>query len=307
MLASIRSLFACPVCRAPLRRGRADCYTCPEEGIQFPRAQGIWQFVLPDRRPHFSDFIRDYETIRRFEGRSAGRDFYRQLPDRDITGRRSADWSIRAAGYRMFIERVLKPQEIRHSRPLLILDLGAGNAWLSNRLAQRGHVLAAVDILTNDWDGLGAYIHYDTAFEPVQAEFDRLPFQEHSLDLAVFNASLHYSEDFEQTLHESLRLLRPGGCLVVMDSPVYRNPHSGFQMVAEREARFTRQYGFPSNSLQSENFLTFDRLQSLEGKFGLRWQFSQPKYGMRWVLRYWKARLLGRREPAIFPLVAAEK
>src|SRR3972149_2268853 len=62
---------------------------------------------------------------------------------------------------------------------------------------------------------------------------------------------------------QALRALDKSGKIVILDSPVYHNPRSGTQMVHEREAQFVRQYGFASNSLQSENYLTYGRLNEL--------------------------------------------
>ena len=79
----------------------------------------------------------------------------------------------------------------------------------------------------------------------------RAPLPDASIDLAVFNAALHYSTDYAQTLHETLRVLRPRGRLVILDSPMYRDPSSGARMVAERQARFLATYGFASDALRS--------------------------------------------------------
>ena len=49
-----------------------------------------------------------------------------------------------------------RPLPERTERALRILDLGAGNGWMSYRLALQGHLPIAVDLLTNDRDGLGA-------------------------------------------------------------------------------------------------------------------------------------------------------
>ena len=106
-------------------------------------------------------------------------------------------------------------------------DLGAGNGWLANRLALAGHTVAAVDLNVDPADGLGACRHYANRFETAQADFDALPFGDTSLDLVVFNGSLHYSTDYAATLGEALRTLRPGGTLAVLDSPVYTDPASG--------------------------------------------------------------------------------
>ena len=59
-----------------------------------------------------------------------------------------------------------------------------------------------------------------------------------------------------RTLRELLRVLRQGGTLVILDSPMYSDPTSGQRMVQEREARFLQTYGFASNALACEHFLT---------------------------------------------------
>ncbi len=141
----------------------------------------------------------------------------------------------------------------------------------------------------------------------MQAEFDRLPFTEHQADLIIFNASLHYSTHYEITLAEALRVLRPDGSLVILDSPVYRSAASGAQMVREREAAFTQAYGFPSNALPSENYLTLQRLNDLSAQLHLRWRIIRPFYGWRWLWRPIKARLLRRREPAHFAVIVGQR
>jgi SAM-dependent methyltransferase len=297
--------FACPGCRAVLEQTAIDALRCPADGMVFRHAGGVWRLLLPEREAAFLRFIQEYETVRRAEGRgSETPDYYRALPYQDLSGRMPADWRIRAASFDALIQKLVRPMEMSTGRPLRVMDLGAGNGWLSNRLAGRGHCVAGVDLMVNDFDGLACSKFYENAFNPVQAEFDRLPFEDNSVDLVIFNASLHYSTGYEATLRESLRVIAPGGKLVVMDSPIYRNPASGAQMVRERENEFTRRYGFPSNALPSENYLTYRRLDELAAALNLSCQIQRaPFYGVRWMLRPFIARLLGRREPAKFGLV----
>jgi SAM-dependent methyltransferase len=165
----------------------------------------------------------------------------------------------------------------------------------------------AVDLQVNTWDGLGAHVHYPVSLTLAQAEFDHLPLQGQQVDLAIYNSSFHYSEDYVSTLSEALRCLKPGGRIVVLDSPIYRDPTSGSQMVREREQSFEAAYGFRSNALSSENFLTYDRLEELGRTLALRWTVHRPYYGVRWMLRPLIARIRGRREPARFALLVASR
>ena len=251
----------------------------------------------------YEQFVREYETVRRAEGRGADNPaYYRALPYQDLSGRTPTDWKIRAVSFDAFVAKALAPLE-QHSPALRVLDLGAGNGWLSNRLAQRGHAVAAVDLSVNDFDGLGCHRYYDTVFAPLQAEFARLPFPDRSADLVIFNASLHYSIRIHDTLAEAIRLLKPRGRLVILDSPVYADAASGKKMVSEREDQFSKRFGFPSNALPSENYLTYDHLGELGSALRIHWQLITPHYGLSWAFRPLKAKLLRRREPAKFHLI----
>lgn len=301
-------VFACPRCGTLLEQHAPDQRRCPADGLTFRREGGIWHFLPPDRAAYFEQFIKEYAAIRYAERRGSDDPaYYRALPLKDVTGRHHRDWRIRAKSYQAFVAHILRPFEARHDRPLAILDLGAGNGWLSYRLARRGHDAVAVDLQTNAYDGLGAHTYYNPAFLPIQSEFDHLPFAEAQFDVVVFNASLHYAADYTVTLRETLRVMHPDGQVVVLDSPIYRDGTSGRRMVAEREATFERRYGFASNAVPSENYLTDTRLNELAAALGLRWQTITPFYGWRWAARPWIAKLLRRREPARFLIVAGTR
>jgi ubiquinone/menaquinone biosynthesis C-methylase UbiE len=303
-----QDLFVCPRCRTRLDRTTPERFTCPHDGLEFWNVDGIWRFLLPESEAHYARFIRDYETIRQSEGRgSTSEKYYRALPFKDLSGRHKADWRIRARSFNVLVNKVLTPLQNPLERSLKILDLGAGNGWLSNRLAAQGDRVFAVDLLINDLDGLGAWKYYEHTFTPVQAEFNHLPIADHFADAVIFNASFHYSENYIETLKEALRVLSRQGRVVIMDSPVYRRGESGKQMVAEREAQFKERYGFASNNLESENYLTYARLKELAQELNIHWKFVTPFYGLRWMLRPMASFLLRRREPAKFHLIMGSK
>jgi SAM-dependent methyltransferase len=221
-------------------------------------------------------------------------------------GAGGGDAALREGGRerrRIASDRVGRDALASPRRRLRILDLGAGNGWLANRLAERGHQVTAVDLLDDPLDGLGAARHYASAFAPLLGEFDHLPLKSTQMDLAVFNASLHYSTDYASTLREALRVLRPHGTLVILDSPMYLDPTSGARMVQERQARFLARYGFASNAIPSEHFLTRTRLDELSSQLGLRWEVHQPSLDWRSRISRMLGAVRARREAARFPVI----
>jgi SAM-dependent methyltransferase len=182
---------------------------------------------------------------------------------------------------------------------------------MSFRLALAGYRPIAVDLLTNDRDGLGAATHYRTRlpglFPRVQAELACMPFQNEQFDAVIFNASFHYSENYVVTLREALRCLRSGGLVIISDTPWYSCDESGKEMVSERHAAFLQRYGTASDSVRSLEYLTDERLRLLEEHLQIRWTAHSPHYGIKWALRPLMARLHNKREPSRFRIYVAEK
>lgn len=284
---------------------------CQECGAVLLQRNGIWLALAKSREEHFRRFLKEYEAVRKFEGRgSDDSEFYLALPYRDQTGRNSRQWKIRSRTYRYLEEVILPKIRENGSRPLLTLDLGAGNGWMSYRLASQGHRPIAVDLQTDVFDGLGAAVHFESSlpmlFPRFQAEVDQLPFGCGQFDCAIFNASFHYSENYARTLGEAIRCLRPGGSVVIADSPSYSRDECGQRMVEERQALFERKFGFKSDGLASCEYLTKERLKVLATEFGVEWKAHQVWYGMRWACRPMVARLKRRREPSRFVIYEAQ-
>jgi SAM-dependent methyltransferase len=250
-------------------------------------------------------FLTEYAIIRCAEGRgSADAAYYRELPYRDLTGKNTAQWKIRARTFRHFQRTVLARIEKQFGCPLDVLDLGAGNGWLSYRLACHNHHPVALDVFCDQRDGLGALPNYPIPIPAVSADFDNLPFRDSSFDLAIYNSSLHYSPNYGRTLTELRRCLRPSGRFVIMDSPVYARREHGEMMRAERREFFQKRYGFRSDALGSIEYIDSAMLERLAHELGIRWELFKPWYGLRWALRPWRAKLRGRRPPSRFIILA---
>jgi ubiquinone/menaquinone biosynthesis C-methylase UbiE len=273
-------------------------------------SNGIIHALPPERAAHYEQFVRDYELIRTSERRGSNRaDFYLGLPYRDSTGQNSRQWQIRARSYDYLVRHLLNKGSLHGGKR--VLDLGAGNCWMSFRLALTGFQPVAVDLLMNERDGLNAATHYrirlPQLFQRFQAEMGHLPFQDAQFDAVVFNASFHYTEDCEATLREALRCVKSGGMIIISDTPWYSREESGRQMVSERRDAFRGSYGTASDSIESLEYLTDARLQNLEEKLSIRWNFHTPQYGFRWAMRPLIAKLRRRREPSRFRIYVTWK
>jgi SAM-dependent methyltransferase len=300
--------FSCPACRAeigPLDGDSAHDLHCPNCSFVIREINGIFRALRPGRDEYFKQFVKQYETVRSQEGRgSTSADFYAALPFRDLTGKNAWEWKIRGRTFTHALRHILPSLETVNPQGCDILDIGAGNCWLSYQMAKRGHRPVAVDLLDNQNDGLGAARFYSSLlrqpFLTVQAEMDYLPFSSAQFDVIFFNASFHYSVDYEQTVGEALRCLRRPGHLIILDSPFYRSEFSGPKMIEEKRAGFEKRYGFRSDSVPSREYLTRPMLDHLAEKFGLQWKTLKPWYGINWALRPLKAYLSGKREPSKF-------
>jgi SAM-dependent methyltransferase len=300
----------CPAChQGPCMSASLSEPSCLACGYVFSEFDGIYNALLPDRESTFRQFVHDYESVRAQEGRgSASDNYYLALPFKDLTGRNVWQWRIRARTFSFMENHLLPNLERSHPRGCDVLDVGAGNGWLSYRLGQRGHRPVAVDLLVNDTDGLGAARHYFRFAPPFlrfKAEMDCLPFMPAQFDVVIFNASLHYSVDYRTTLEEALRCLRRGGHLIIADSPFYWSEEGGEKMLQEKRDAFNRQFGFSSDSIQSREYLTPQTLKYLSAHLELKWNVYKPWYGLSWALRPVKASLLRRREPSKFYLLHA--
>jgi SAM-dependent methyltransferase len=286
-----------------LLSARIECDYC---GMVTNKKDGVWRMLTPLQRARFAAFVRDEESPQS-EGRgSIHPAFYLALPFADLTGNFGDQWRIRAQSYRFLEGNVLPRLEARYGNRFRALDIGAGNGWLSYRLALAGYRPVAVDLCSNAWDGLDAASHYAAVlpefFPRVEAEMNHLPFKDAQFDVAIYNASFHYSSDYERTVREALRCLRPGGTILIVDSPTYRHARMGRGATrSEHHQVLEATLSSRGGSLPTVDFLIPAVLDSLL-ELGVRWERHLAWYGVRWWLRSWVTRLRHRGEPSQFYL-----
>jgi SAM-dependent methyltransferase len=294
--------FTCSSCRQQLELNDTT-WTCTREGLQFHHTDGIPDFILPSRRRKVEEFLTLYQEIRSREHWGDDRiEYYQGLPYSDISGRHRRVWKLRSRTFDSF------RQDLRAEfadRTLRVLDLGAGNCWLSLRLVQLGHAVTAVDTNLSEVDGLGVMTRIAKEMKMrvnvVRAEFDFLPFPDERFDVIVFGASLHYSPEPTRTLQETVRFLKSTGAIYLLDSPIYDDPPSGHLMIQERLTGWREKYGVEVPADYAGSFLTYTQLDTLRSNVEI--SFISPEFGLRWALRPVVASLFGKRPPARFDIV----
>jgi ubiquinone/menaquinone biosynthesis C-methylase UbiE len=102
------------------------------------------------------------------------------------------------------------------------LEIGAGTGFFSLNLHQAG-VLSEIH-LTDISAGMvaaakGNAVRLGLVIEGRVADAEHLPYPDSTFDLVLGHAVLHHLPDVEQCVREMLRVLRPGGRLVVCGEP----------------------------------------------------------------------------------------
>jgi SAM-dependent methyltransferase len=104
-----------------------------------------------------------------------------------------------------------------------LLDVGSNTCWASNRFAELGLDVVALDIATTEMQGLYTADYFLDAgrsyFERVLGTMNEMPFASESFDYVYCCEVLHHndSEGLRRTFAEAHRLLKPGGKLLVVN------------------------------------------------------------------------------------------
>jgi len=293
--------FVCPECGSTLvtpatAGSSASPWICRSCDAEVACRRGILRFLSDTRLAQVEPLNAQYRRVREQDGyRQCAAAYYRELPRVARSDPQQAVWRIRQESFRHLCSRVLARLG---RRPLRVLDLGAGNGWLSHRLTLLGNVCVAVDWLDDLDDGLGAARHYPTTFTRLQADFERLPLVGGQFDAVIFNASLHYAANPTATLRNAANALVDDGALVVMDSPVFVSDTDGQRMLAERQRGFTDRIGKPFE--WGAGYLTVDGLARTATEAGLMLQRIPSRGGPGWAFKRWLAGRKLRRQPASF-------
>jgi ubiquinone/menaquinone biosynthesis C-methylase UbiE/DNA-binding transcriptional ArsR family regulator len=125
------------------------------------------------------------------------------------------------------------------------VDLGIGDGLLTMMLAQVAESVTAVDLSPEMLTQLkqSANAAGLTNIETVEGDIDALPLPDKAFDIAVLSQALHHSEHPERAMQEAVRILKPGGRLLVIDLLAHNEDWV-------REKLQDRQQGFTESKLE---------------------------------------------------------
>jgi len=187
--------------------GTSRRYVMPRSELD-PSARGLWQLVrdqvgaTPSAR---QDLVRAERLLQ--ERRTASQAFFSST---------AGQWGrVRAELYGARTD--LAPLAALLDPPYVVGDLGCGTGQTTAALAPFvAHVIAVDEseaMLAAARERVG---HHDNV-EVRSGRLEELPIDDATLDVAVLSLVLHFVVDPAAVCREAARVLRPGGCLLVVD------------------------------------------------------------------------------------------
>ncbi|WP_139902765.1 class I SAM-dependent methyltransferase [Clostridium thermarum] len=99
----------------------------------------------------------------------------------------------------------------------LAADIGSGTGFITEGLLQMGLQVIAVDQSEEMLEQMKQKFKDFEGVDYRQGEAEKLPIDNDTVDYAMANMFLHHVEDPKKTIKEMVRILKPGGKLVITD------------------------------------------------------------------------------------------
>jgi len=215
-----------------------------------------------------------YLEVRRREGRVFPDEVVRALPFISKSNPYAKEWVWRRRSFERFRKQLSESWQLSESSAgIRILDLGCGNGWLANRLAENpSWDVWAVDVNEAEL-AQGARLFGRENLQFVYADFvsrnavpgGSLPgisFRD-TFDLVVLAASVQYFPDLEQLIFSLKKCLKPGGEIHILDSPFYKNENEK-EAARRRTLEYYTKLGVPEMATFYHHHL-WSEVESLGG------------------------------------------
>ncbi len=126
-----------------------------------------------------------------------------------------------------------------------MLEIGCGNGWLCHMLSSvAGSQVIGIDINFTELQQAARVFQDFNNLHFIYTDISNEPFREKKFDIIVFAASIQYFESLNEILTISIKLLKPGGEIHILDSPFYSM--SEINAAKHRSRVYYEEAGFPA-------------------------------------------------------------
>lgn len=157
-----------------------------------------------------------YLEVRHREGRVLADEVVKNLPLVSKLSLYAKEWTWRQRSFQRFMASLPKES------PLRILDLGCGNGWMANRLAENPNwEVVAIDLNQEELEqGARLFGRSNLKFYYADILEDKYPNQH--FDIILLAASVQYFPDLRLLIEELRKHLASMGQIHLLDSPCYK-------------------------------------------------------------------------------------
>lgn len=229
-------------------------------GQSFGLRDGVLVLLEPGFGRRLDQFTQAFSAVRAVENRRLlDEQAYEALPF-GLAVQNDFQWRLRQ--YDLAVVRRL----LSGRRGQRLLDVGAWNGWLSNRMAGDGHLVTAIDYFVDEFDGLGAKKFYSTDWQAIQMDLTDLHVLDESFDAIILNRCLQFFPQPAAYVAMAKEKLASGGLLIVTGMELFRDPHVKAARVANMLHVHRRRYGFELFLTPTKGYLDFKDKAQLQAQ-----------------------------------------
>jgi SAM-dependent methyltransferase len=202
-----------------------------------------------------------YLKVREKEGRLYSDDIVATLPLFPKNHTLSNEWQARSQSAKR-----LRTYLFQKNTSLKILDLGCGNGWLSNFLAQDNHFVFGVDQNLFELKQAQRVFLANSKLHFLKADIFSAPFPKESFDIILLASAVQYFPDLTKLLETLCKYLKPKGEIHILDSAFYAEDE--IQPAIHRSETYYSSLGYSEMS----KYYFHHRFSELE-KFSPKWLY----------------------------------
>lgn len=203
--------------------------------LHFDNRLGISKQTKED----FKQFESLYLSVREKENRVLSIEDIRKLPEVSSNYQHRNEWQIRKNSI-LKLEKILEKQELKN----VVLDIGCGNGFFTNRLSKFAEKVIGLDINLFELRQASEAFLLNTKTHWLCADvFDKTIFDKPEFDLITFCSSFQYFPNTIATINHCLQLLSPKGKILIIDTAFYQDHE--IESARKRSLDYYQKIGVP--------------------------------------------------------------